>query len=644
MVGVIKGHIPRADSKDNHMDPKWVRVIAIVVVVGVVAAGVGGYFYFSSKASSSACNLHGGSTITVDQAEAAETADPQVAFSTPGWGIVQQLYQTLVMYNGTSYTTFSGELAKNWSTSADRFHWNFTLWPTARFSNGDSINAYVEWYSLYRLLALQGIDQYLLSENFWYPGVNYYSGTTANQAAVTALINQLNSFNFENPTASELAVMEAGNQSFQVINPNTIELNLGNGYIGAVPYTYLLAEMATPGAATVDPVAINANGGISGTTNAWMTTHAAGSGPYNLSAFSVSGYTLSPNGNYWGSSLATQEPWNNNIQPARDSIQVIYQGDPAINIQDLKSGTVAASSFAYLGPASIQQLMGLPCITVTNFGAQEPVFSGAGGSWWMYMNQSQFPFSNILVREAIVHAINYSQIITDVFGGYAFQWVGPVPPGHPYYNPGNVAPYPYNLTLARQEMKAAGFSGQPGGVPHVYNYAYLTTGPSWEQMAVLLQNDLAQIGIAINPVPITLQTFYIEQTIDPSTGQCTTSTNQNGGPFPLGQDFYSSDYISPDDWTQQNVLSYGSANICNSGYHNASMDALVLQAAGDNNPANLTADYSLMTQTLYQNYTDAWLIVPVLFNAYNQNLQGIFPTPMGSTVLSSMQYNTMYVS
>jgi len=440
MVGVIKGDIPRADSKDNHMDPKWVRVIAIVVVVGVVAAGVGGYFYFSSKASSSACNLHGGSTITVDQAEAAETADPQVAFSTPGWGIVQQLYQTLVMYNGTSYTTFSGELAKNWSTSADRFHWNFTLWPTARFSNGDSINAYVEWYSLYRLLALQGIDQYLLSENFWYPGVNYYSGTTANQAAVTALINQLNSFNFENPTASELAVMEAGNQSFQVINPNTIELNLGNGYIGAVPYTYLLAEMATPGAATVDPVAINANGGISGTTNAWMTTHAAGSGPYNLSAFSVSGYTLSPNGNYWGSSLATQEPWNNNIQPARDSIQVIYQGDPAINIQDLKSGTVAASSFAYLGPASIQQLMGLPCITVTNFGAQEPVFSGAGGSWWMYMNQSQFPFSNILVREAIVHAINYSQIITDVFGGYAFQWVGPVPPGHPYYNPGNVAP------------------------------------------------------------------------------------------------------------------------------------------------------------------------------------------------------------
>ena len=77
------------------------------------------------------------------------------------------------------------------------------------------------------------------------------------------------------------------------------------------------------------------------------------------------------------------------------------------------------------------------------------VYGSTSGSWWIYLNQSVYPFDNLSVRAAVAHAINYEQIIQQAFGGYATQWVGPVPPAYPYYNPENLTPYAYNLTLAR---------------------------------------------------------------------------------------------------------------------------------------------------------------------------------------------------
>jgi peptide/nickel transport system substrate-binding protein len=276
------------------MDPKWRRVIAIVVVVGLIAAGVGIFFDVQHNLANQTCALKSTNPIEVDQAEVAETADPDTAPSTPAWGLVQQVYQTLVMYNGSSLTQFSGVLAKNWTNSSDGYHWNFTLNQGVHFSNGDPFNAYVMWYSLYRLLALYGINQYLLSENFWFPDVNYYSDPAQVAASAGNVTNDLNTFNFINPNASEIAVMSASNQSFQVLAPNEIELNLGFGYLGTLPYAYLLAEIATPGAAAVDPAVIQANGGVvQGSANSWMQDHAVGTGPYLMTSYSTTA-TRSP--------------------------------------------------------------------------------------------------------------------------------------------------------------------------------------------------------------------------------------------------------------------------------------------------------------------------------------------------------------
>src|SRR5207249_2399815 len=208
----------------------------------------------------------------------------------------------------------------------------------------------------------------------------------------------------------------------------------------------------------------------------------------------------------------------------------------------MKSGSVAGVSFAYVGPSQINDLKNAPCVSANLLNV---VYGSTAGAWWVYMNQNTPPFTDIHVRAAVVHAIDYAEIIRTAFNGHA---------------------------------------------------------------------DLLKIGLHIDIVGINnIDELYTEQGRDPTTGECISQTSFKGGPFPMGQEFYTSDYISPDDWTQNNALSYGSANDCMSAYVNATMDQLVIDAAGDTNPTTLASKYSQITRLMYDNYTNAWLVVPQQF-------------------------------
>jgi peptide/nickel transport system substrate-binding protein len=618
------------------LDPKWIRVCAVVVAAIAVISGAAIYYVLSRPNCTSA--LNGTDPIKFDEPALPDSMDPARTFSTPGWGAVQQIYQPLITYNGSSDTTFVGVLAQNWSSSNGGFNYNFTLWPSEHFSNSDPINAYVIWYSLYRGLVMdqpaEG-PQFILAENFWYPGVNWTSPASEVDGSIANLTTDLNTWNFSSPSSIAVAAMEAPNQSFQVVDNLTIELNLGDGYLGQVPYTYLLAEISSPIASAVDPATGDAHGGIvAGEPNAWMALNTVGSGPYALRGpFDPNGSSLSlaVSPNYWATGIAAQEPWDNALQPAGNAIQLDAQATPSAEIADLQCGAVAGASFASLGPSQISQLSGVSGITVNPLNV---TYGSTSGAWWVYMDQWVAPFDNLSVREAVVHAINYSQIIEEGFGGYAQRWVGPVPPGYPYYDPGNLTPYPTDLALAEQEMND---SPWPSGFPSSLNYEYLSYG-DWGTVANILRSNLASIGIELDLVPMTLANLYTEQV--PVNGACLTNTTELGGPFPIGQELYTSDYIAPDDWTQNDAISYGSANACMAGYNNASANGLVISAAGAHNASALTADYTNLTDLMYENYTVAWLVVPTQFQIYNHVLQGIVPNPMGSAIPSTMFFNT----
>lgn len=630
------------------MKPRTRNIVIVIVVAAVVTAGIGA-FYLLSKASAT-CGPHERTTICVDQAEIPDSLDPAYTFTTPGWAAVQQVYQGLVNYNGTSSTSFVGVLAQNWTNSSDGLHWNFTLRSGVTFSNGDPYNAYVQWYSLYRTLLMEQGPQFIIEENFYSqnlsggPTISYYSPLAQDQAANRSLVNDLNSFNFDSPTASQLAAMSFKNQSFVVLSPNEIQLNLGFGYLASA-YAYLLASISAPTSYAVDPNWVDQHGGVvEGQPNDYVATNAMGTGQYvleNYNGVQGGGYALKVNPNYWGKTSAAATPWNNMIQPANTSVQVTFQAQTDVTVNDLSNGNVQEASFAYLGPSTILQLQGKSNLNVS---ALPTIYGATSGSWWIFLNQSHYPFNNLSVREAIAHSIDYGQIIQRAFGGFASQWVGPVPPQYPYYNPGNLPPYSYNLTLAKAEIANSPCANNACAGTSI-TYGYLTPGDDWAETAQFLKADFAAIGITINPVGISLTNLIAEQ--KPSGGVCPTATTQNGGPFFMGQEFYTSDYISPDDWTQNDALSLpgtGSANICESGYSNATMNADVYAAAADSNPADLTALYTNMTSLMYNNYTDIWLVVPTSFSVQATNVHGYVHNPMASAEPFSLLFNTQWLS
>jgi ABC-type transport system substrate-binding protein len=623
------------------MDPRWRNAIVLGIVVIVVAAGV------SLHETTSAC-LHQTNPLVVDQSEIPDSLDPGETFSTPGWAAVQQVYQGLVNYANGSSTEFMGVLAKNWTESPNGLHWTFTLRPGVHFSNGDPYNAYVQWYSFYRSLLLESGPEFILEQNFFSTNFNasapldYSSNSTNVTNANATLVDDLNSWNFDDLTSGEIGLMETPNQSFQVINATTIELNVGYGYLGDHAYDYLLASISAPNSYAVDPKVVQAHGGlVEGEPNGYLANAMVGTGPFALTFYDGlpgGGYQLSPNPDYWGVAAAAAQPWNNLIQPANTTFDVIFQDSVDITTNDLALGYAASASFAYIGPATVHLLQGKSCLIVQPL---PTIYGSTSGSWWIYLNQTVYPFNNLSVREAIAHAIDYEQIIQVAFGGYAEQWVGPVPPAYPDYNPANLTPYAYNLTLARAEIADSPCAADACAGDTI-KYAYLDTGIDWAVTAQFLENDLAAIGLSIDPVPISLDDLYEEQSL--TDGVCTTSTNANGGPFYMGQEFYTSDYISPDDWTQNDAVSYGSANLCMSGYNNGTVNQDVYLAASSQNATNTTAYYSTMTNLMYNNYTDIWLVVPTSIAVYSTLLHGVIQNPMASAEPFAFLFNTQWAS
>jgi len=627
------------------MNPLHRNIIVIVIVAVIIIAGV------TLRVTTQNC-LSQFNPLLVDQSEIPDSLDPAVTFSTPGWAAVQQVYQGLVNYNGSSVTNFTGVLAQNWTESPNNLSYNFTLRPDIHFSNGDPYNAYVQWYSLYRTLLIGAGPQFILEENFFSTDFNvsnpltYYSPLNNTTAANATLVSDLNSWNFDNPTPSEIAMMSQPNQSFVVLNPLEIQLNLGYGYLGS-PYTYLLASLSAPTSYAVDPNVVAANGGINwtasggGQPNSWMASNMVGTGPYLLSYYNGlpgGGYSLTPDPNYWGKTAAAAEPWNILIQPANTTVGIVFQDSVDITTNDLIVGDVAEASFAYIGPQTVHVLQGKSCLVVQ---ALPTVYGSTGGSWWIYLDQNQFPFSNLSVRAAIAHAVNYPRIIQQAFGGYGQEWVGPVPPAYPYYNPANLTPYQYNLPLAQEEIQDSPCAnGACAGT--TFKFAYLDTGIDWAETAQFLKQDLGAIGITIQPVPISLDELYEEQL--PTNGVCTTETGANGGPFYIGQEFYTSDYVSPDDWTQNDAQVAGSANLCMSQYDNQNVTNDTYAAASSANATLLTQLYTNMTSDMYYNYTDIWLVVPTAFAVYSTHLHGIVQNPMASAEPYAFQFNTQWAN
>ncbi|MGI0078959.1 MAG: ABC transporter substrate-binding protein, partial [Nitrososphaerales archaeon] len=318
---------------------------------------------------------------------------------------------------------------------------------------------------------------------------------------------------------------------------------------------------------------------------------------------------------------------------------IIYYKPTSTRIADLKSGfaqILGASDVTEV--SSISSLTQISNVNVTTLPIQ---FGSANAAYFVYMNPYIVSnFSNIYVREAIASAINYSGIINGVFGNLAQQWIGPVPPGFPFYNQTvtGLTPYSYNATKAALMLAKAGYQAilpngtkiNSGGMAFpTLNFLYSQDLISESKAVIFIQAELGAIGINVNLVSLPFSQYTAE-----------LFSSSSAGTYGFGMSYYSEDYTASQDY----VTALATNNYTGAPTLSPSEVTYASNAASATDNTTLIHAFQNVTNTMFTSYQNAWLYVPDFLAVNYKNVVGMVANPTGSCAGYFMYYNTVHYS
>jgi ABC-type transport system substrate-binding protein len=193
------------------------------------------------------------------------------------------------------------------------------------------------------------------------------------------------------------------------------------------------------------------------------------------------------NPGYWGRNLtASQLKEQPLFDPGHVKNVIVYaKADDVARYTDLVHGTV---QIADIQASDWNVVAGNPQFNYVKLPPWAGLVSLLG------LNTAVYPTNITLVRQAIVHAINYTDLYQKAYLGQMTPYVGPeYPAWKSFYDLGGFQPYQYNLTLARQDLAAANITNMP-----TFQLRIETGCEACIDGAQVIQSDLAQIGINVN--------------------------------------------------------------------------------------------------------------------------------------------------
>jgi len=434
------------------------------------------------------------------------------------------------MFNYTSLQEFAPILAQNWTISANYLNYSLNLRNDAYFANGHPYNSSVAWFNFNRVILMGQIGAFYFT-NLIYNGTTAFAtgysisngvdnalvaggyqlsttnSTLRQKQAATDLATILSNFNPSNSTIQK--IMSYPDQAIVATGTYSVQFNLVN------PYLNFLQVLSVPGAGQVDPSFVDANGGVApNAQNTFVNTHTMGTGPYQIQSY-IQGQvvTMIANPNYWASKLASG---SSNIMLSSPKIPVVILEYSTASSQIIQS--ITSNSASLVGPLTISALTPnyLPSLASTT-GISVPSLPSAPKFLFLtgMMDNEQYPYNIQDFRLGVVHAINYSEILSSVGSGYTESYVGPMAPGYPYYNPGNLTNYSFNQNTAINDFVQAGFKlSLPNGtvvnpngnaLPTNLSITYVTADPAETKIAQEMQANLASIGVTFTLNGVTTQ-------------------------------------------------------------------------------------------------------------------------------------------
>ncbi len=395
------------------------------------------------------------------------------------------VYQTLTTVNESALWhhgtwQFLPGLASNWTSSQDSTVWTFHLRHGVTFSNGDPFNSYQVWMQFYATYYLEG------NASGWLNNYNIfdYTGVVFGPATIS-MINQTGGL--VNPSQSAIAVMSNSNWPIYAPDAYTLVFHLKG------PFPWVAGTGLSYAGLLYDSQYVLEHGGFgtpASPNNApFETVPIPGTGPYKVvSAVTNSYTTFTQNPTYWGRNLtAAQIAQQPLLGPGYvKNVDVYYKPDDVSRYTDLSTGAVQISEIQQSDWNLVTSNSQFSYLTL-------PAWSGEVDP--LGLNVNVYPTNITAFRQAIVHAINYTELNQKAFLGANSQFVGPeFPSWSQFYDLGGLTPYQFNLTLAQQYLTESGVNVatmQPLVLKIVAECELCSNG------AQVIQSDLSQIGIQV---------------------------------------------------------------------------------------------------------------------------------------------------
>jgi len=528
----------------NLKAPTLMLLLTMTILSSVYLAG--SYIPNASAQSSS------GSSITWETVNTHEYIDPQVSYYSFDYGVMQQVYEPLLQYNGTSGIDVIPWLAQSYTASSDLKTYSFTLRSGITYADGEPVDSTSVYFALNRVLVFDGssptghgiqaswILQQLVNNSL----CTYCGGhVTYNNAYVDAVLAE-NFVSITSPTTFTINVMNP-NAAFQYlltipgadpVAPNWVmqhDLALWNqsstGY--KLPYPSLSSapdEMTEikyyfyDFAATCDAGVTPSGCATTYLDNSYQGSM-AGSGPYTIVSVgqTTNDVVFQANPNYWGGPYATK------IVPQYQTANIKYVPDVATREVDLRSAAASGQAFVMGGG---QALLDMPNdhlydvadrnLWVNNHQLQSTI-SGVS-LYGMYSGYATLfdpfdtnvtniftgkpytfqPFADRRFRLAFADSVNMSQVVSTISNGVGQVATSVSPPELPpagSYNPNNTPAYSYNPDAVQSLLLDAMMNPLTS-----FTFENGTAAPSGYFNNAFGCSTLPSSGTCANPIPQTI--------------------------------------------------------------------------------------------------------------------------------------------
>lgn len=418
--------------------------------------------------------------------------DPALVWDAATNLMLENIYETLVTYDGRNIDKFIPWLAESWEISPDGLVITFHLRKGVMFQDGTPFNATAVKFSIDRaiLINTDGGPQWFLAD--------------ASNMAIKGGPRYFTARTVKNYNASEAKIYLA-QEGVKVLDTYTVQITLEHPF---APWLNVFAFTVT---SVVSPSWVIAHctgspempGVKPGSECEYMSSHALGTGPYMLTQYSPKDQiVLERFDKYWGGP--------NHSGPAKLKRYIMkYVLEVGTRELDLQSGTAdsieisAANAFdvidknSWLNSQTIKPLK--PGIRVWTAPTIQLVD--------LALNPRVPPLDKVEFRQGLAYSIDYDKLITQILNGFGIKRVGEIPKGMIGYDP-TLPTYSYNPTKARELFQK---SGTIGSKLEIY---YATGNTALQSVALVLKDGLkasGDIDLSIKELdPSTIQVYTLQ--------------------------------------------------------------------------------------------------------------------------------------